>query len=292
MIRWLPFLRNMSKAAGKGDFFPSKGPVQAAPGGSVDDQPRADLLTRLQAERGWFEFSQHTVPIAGLSEPLTILHLTDVHLRDVDADLHALCHRMSQARPDLLVITGDVVTRGWTEAAVHRFLAALPPAPLGRFAVMGNWEYWTGADLPTWRPLLAQHGVTLLHETWTDLGPITLAGTDDQLAGTPNPEALLATLPRDRPAVMLTHSPAFFPTLARDPVRLVLSGHSHGGQVRLPLLGAVWAPRGTDRYLAGWFEQDGCHLFVSRGLGWSVAPLRLHCPPELAWITLTPAPSS
>ena len=291
MIRWLPFLKNMSKAAGKGDFFPSKGPVQGAPGGTRDDQPRADLITRLQAERGWFEFSHHSIAIAGLTEPLTILHLTDVHLRDVDGDLHALCHRMSQARPDLLVITGDVVTRGWTEEAVHRFLEALPPARLGRFAVMGNWEYWTGADLPTWRPLLAQHGVTLLHETWTDLGPIILAGTDDQLAGTPDPEALLADLPTDRPTVMLTHSPAFFPTLARDPVQLVLSGHSHGGQIRLPVLGALWAPRGTDRYLAGWFEQDGCHLFVSRGLGWSVAPLRLHCPPELAWITLTPAPS-
>ena len=128
MIRWLPFLRNMSKAAGKGDFFPSKGPVQGAPGGTRDDPPRADLLTRLQAERGWFEYSQHTVPIAGLTESMTILHLTDVHLRDVDGDLHALCHRMSQARPDLLVITGDIVTRGWTENAVHRFLAALPPA--------------------------------------------------------------------------------------------------------------------------------------------------------------------
>jgi hypothetical protein len=291
MIRWLPFLRNMSKAAGKGSFFPSKGPVRPAPGGTQDEQPRADLMTRLQAERGWFDFSQHSVPIAGLTEPLTILHLTDVHLRDVDEDLYALCHVMSQARPDLVVITGDVVTRGWTKEAVNRFLSALPKARLGRFAVMGNWEYWADADLPTWRPILAKHGVTLLHETWTDLGPITLAGTDDQLAGTPDPETLLAALPTDRPAVMLSHSPAFFPTLARAPVRLVLSGHSHGGQVRIPLLGALRAPRGTGRYLAGWFEQDGCHLFVSRGLGWSVAPLRLHCPPELAWITLTPAPS-
>lgn len=289
MIRWLPFLRNMSKAAGSGVFFPSRAPVRPAPGGTQEPPVSADVLTRLQAESRWYQFSRHTLPMPGLSAPLTILHLTDVHIRGDTDELSLLCHRVSQARPDLVVLTGDVVTRGWEERAVRRFLRALPPARLGRFAILGNWEYWSGADLPTWRPLLAEHGVTLLHETWTDLGPITLAGTDDQLAGTPDPEALLARLPADRPAVMLTHSPAFFPALARPPVRLVLSGHSHGGQVRIPGLGAVWAPRGTGPYLAGWFEQDGCHLFVSRGLGWSVAPMRLYCPPELAWITLQPA---
>jgi predicted MPP superfamily phosphohydrolase len=289
MIRWLPFLKNMSRAAGKGVFFPSRAKAVAAPGGTLDPQPTADILTRLKAEHGWFEYSQHTLLIAGLSEPIRILHLTDIHIRTVDEALYALCHKVSQARPDLIVLTGDVVARGWTEAAVARFLSALPPARLGRFAIMGNWEYWSGADLERWRPILAAHDVVLLHETWTDLGPITLAGTDDHLAGSPDPDALLASLPTDRPAVVLTHSPAFFPTLARPPVKLVLSGHSHGGQVRIPGLGAIWAPRGTGPYLAGWFAQDDCYLFVSRGLGWSVAPMRLHCPPELAWITLTPA---
>ncbi len=289
MIRWLTFLKNMSNAAGHGAFFPSRAPVEPAPGGTDDPQPTADVLTRLQAEHGWFEYSHHTLPVAGLAEPVAILHLTDVHIREEDEALSALCHKVSQARPDLVVLTGDVVTRGWSEEAVVRFLRALPPAPLGRFAIMGNWEYWSGANLARWRPLLKAHGVVLLHESWTDLGPLILAGTDDHLAGQSRPEVLLDSLPGDRPVVMLTHSPAFFPTLARPPVKLVLSGHSHGGQVRIPGLGALWAPRGTGTYLAGWFEQDGCYLFVSRGLGWSVAPLRLHCPPELAWIHLTPA---
>ncbi|MDG1480859.1 MAG: metallophosphoesterase [Myxococcota bacterium] len=289
MIRWLTFLKNMTNAAGHGSFFPSRAPVATAPGGTVDPQPTADVLTRLQAEHGWFEYSHHTLPISGLTERIRILHLTDVHIRQEDEALSALCHKVSQARPDLVVITGDVVTRGWSEEAVVRFLRALPPARLGRFAIMGNWEYWSGASLDRWRPLLAAHDVVLLHEDWVDLGPIVLAGTDDHLAGQSEPEVLLSRLPRDRPAVMLTHSPAFFPSLAEPPVKLVLSGHSHGGQVRIPGLGALWAPRGTGSYLAGWFEKDGCYLFVSRGLGWSVAPLRLYCPPELAWIDLTPA---
>ncbi len=288
MIRWLPFLRNMSRAAGKGAFFPSRAAVQPAPGGSHDPQPRAGILARLQSEHGWLTCSHHTLPVVGLTEPVSILHLTDIHLRQPDEHLSALCHQLSQARPDLVVLNGDVVTRGWTDAAVEQLLTALPPARLGRFAIMGNWEYWAGASLELWQPRLAAHGVTLLHETWQDLGPVILAGTDDQLAGSPDPSALLASLP-SRPTVLLTHSPALFPRLARPPVQLVLSGHSHGGQVRIPGLGALWAPRGTDRYLAGWYQQDACHLFVSRGLGWSVAPMRLHCPPELAWIALTPA---
>ena len=292
MMRWLPFLKNMSRAAGKGDFFPTRLPPGEAPGGSTQPLLRGDILTRLQHERSWFRFTQHTLPLRDLQTPLSILHLTDVHLRDNDAALDEMCHQMSQARPDLVVLTGDVVTRGWQKDAVNRFLSALPQAPLGRFAIMGNWEYWSGADLEQWRAILAGHGVTLLHEAWQDLGAITLAGTDDLLAGNPDPDTLLASLPRERPAVVLSHSPAMFPRLASPPVQLVLSGPSHGGQVCIPGLGAVWAPRGTGPYLAGWFEENGSHLFVSRGLGWSVAPIRLHCPPELAWINLIPAPAA
>ncbi len=68
----------------------------------------------------------------------------------------------------------------------------------------------------------------------------------------------------------------------------MLSGHSHGGQFRLPGVGALFVPRATGAYVAGWYEQDGTHLFVNRGIGWSIAPLRLWCPPELAEIQLVP----
>ena len=73
-------------------------------------------------------------------------------------------------------------------------------------------------------------------------------------------------------------------------MHLVLAGHSHGGQVRVPGLGALWVPRGTGPYVAGWYEQDGSHLFVSRGAGWSIAPLRWGCPAEIALLELRPAP--
>ena len=114
-------------------------------------------------------------------------------------------------------------------------------------------------------------------------------GTDDHLAGLSNPSSWKF---EKKPYIALSHSPAFFSQLCIDPIRLVLSGHAHGGQMRLPFLKALWVPKGTDHYVSGWFHQNKQHLFVSRGLGWSVAPLRLFCPPEAAYIDLIPSKDS
>ena len=287
-LAWLGFLNNMRRAAGSGDLLPGRASAAGAPGGSQHTRIRAALRLRLAQEHRWFQVTEHDVPLPGLTRPLSILHLTDVHLRERDDALTELCRQLRGLHPDLVLITGDVVTRGWQQDAVDTFLGALPPAPLGRFAVMGNWEYWSKAKPERWGPILAGHGVRLLREEVCDLGPISLAGTDDHWAGTPEPERLLAQLPPDKPAVVMTHSPDIVPRLIHPQIGLVLAGHSHGGQVRLPGLGAVWTPRGTGAYIGGWYQDGGRSLFVSRGLGWSVAPVRLFCPPELAWIRLSP----
>lgn len=288
-MEWLRFLGTMRRAFTIEGLFPGRASNQPAPGGSTHQRIRAPIRLRLSEEHRWYQFTEHSITIPGLSEPRSILHLTDVHIRDITPELKEICRRLREVRPDLVLITGDVVTRGWTEPAVSLFLDALPPARLGRFAIMGNWEYWTDALPEPWGARLTQHGVTLLREEWCDVGPLVVCGTDDQWAGRPNPAALLASLPPDRPVIMMTHSPDLFPKLCDPRVRLVLAGHTHGGQIRIPGLGAIWSPRGTGPYVGGWYQQEETALFVSRGLGWSVAPLRLYCPPEFAWITLSPA---
>lgn len=272
-------------------FFPADGRAgpSPAPGGTVDPPLSGTVWTRWREERGWFVETEHTVPMDGLHEPLEVLHLSDVHLRNDDAWLARLTGRVARLSPDLVVLTGDIVTRGWRRAAVDRFLAALPRAPLGRWAIMGNWEYWSGAPPDVWAPILAAHDIRLLIDQAVATGPLALVGTDDQLAGTPDLDRSFALLPSDRPTVVLTHSPSLFPALVRPEVNLVLAGHSHGGQVRLPALGALWVPMGTGGYVAGWYRQDDTWLFVHRGVGWSIAPVRLWCPPELARLRLVPA---
>ncbi|MCB9777805.1 MAG: metallophosphoesterase [Alphaproteobacteria bacterium] len=286
------FARGLSRGLRMGAFFPPDGrrPGAPAPGGTDPAPPPPRQGLGRLPELTWFALSRHRLPLPGLERPLRILHLTDVHLREPAPWLDTLCKRLRDIECDLVLLTGDVVTRGWQPAAVDQFLGALPDAPLGHFAIMGNWEHWSGAPPARWAPLLAAHGVRLLRDEVVDLGPLRLGGTDDMLAGAPAPAQVRAAMAQgDSPGVLMTHSPAMFPALAGPGVDLVLAGHSHGGQVRLPRLGALWVPRGTGAYVAGWYPLDDSWLFVSRGVGWSVAPFRLHCPPELALIELLPA---
>lgn len=282
------FVRGVSRGLRVGTFFPadSAAPAAQAPGGS-EERP---LPPRQGADLpGGLVLSRHRLALPGLTRPLCLLQLSDVHLRGPAPWLPHLLDRVSERRPDLVLLTGDILTRGWQEPVVAAFLDALPAAPLGRFAVMGNWEHWSDAPPERWGPLLAKHDVRLLREEVVELPGLRLAGTDDLLAGITDPIALRQRLPPGPPTVVLSHSPAILPALAGPGVDLVLSGHAHGGQLRLPGLGALWVPRGTGAQVAGWYRQDNTHQFVSRGVGWSIAPLRFRCPPELVELLLSPA---
>jgi predicted MPP superfamily phosphohydrolase len=163
---------------------------------------------------------------------------------------------------------------------------------LGRFHVTGNWETILGAPPVSWGQLLDTHDIACLDNRRTDIGPLILAGVEDLLAGDARLDAVLDE-PVDKPLVLLAHTPVTIDGVVersewRQRVGLVLSGHTHGGQIRLPGIGAPWLPNGTGPYVGGWYEVGGIPLFVSRGVGWSLLPLRMWCPPELAMIELTP----
>jgi|GEM_PF-701799 len=283
----LRYIRSLSKGIARGDLFPRVPPPAPAPAGSHRPTRTGGLLTRALSEALWFDEATHRLPVPGLQEPLQVLHLTDVHLAAMAPWVDRLRDALQSVQPpDLLVLTGDLVTRGWTPATVDRFLGALPEARLGRFAIMGNWEHWSGATGASWRARLAQHGVRLLVNEVASAGPLRIVGTDDHLAGAPDVQHLLAS--DGRPTIVLTHSPAYFPVVAHPDVALVLAGHSHAGQWRLPLLGVPWVPKGTGAYVAGWYQRGTTWLHVSPGLGWSIAPVRLWCPPEMSRIHLQP----
>lgn len=279
------YVRGVSRGVRRGDTFPAAGrvPARDAPGGT-----RSARVGRGPVEADRFELSRHEIAVPGLERPVEVLHLTDVHLRGPGPWVDRLCEIVAGLRPDLVALTGDVVTRGFQVPVADQFLAALPDAPLGRFAVLGNWEVWGGAPRGVWEAHLSRHGIPLLHDRWVDVGPLQVVGTDDLLSGRPDVDAAFAGT-TGKPTLVLTHSPALFPRLARPPARVVLAGHTHAGQVRLPFAGPLFLPRGTGSWVHGWYELDGVHLFVSRGIGWSIAPLRWRCPPELALIRLVPA---
>ena len=286
-----------AKAIRRGSIFPaqSRRPWAPAPGGTSQELPRWSPLRRMLREQSCFVHSHHRLTIPGLTAPLRLLQLSDVHLRGPGAWLDGLCRSLTPLRPDLLVLTGDMVTAGWSRDAAEQFVNALPAAPLGRFHVTGNWETILGPTPLGWTELLSSHGIRCLDNRRTRAGPVLLAGVEDLLAGDAQLETVLGP-PTDRPLILLAHTPMTIDEVVRrsdwcDRVQLVLSGHSHAGQIRLPLVGSPWLPKGTGEYVGGWYEVQGVPLFVSRGVGWSLLPLRLWCPPELAVIELTPARS-
>ncbi len=284
-MSWIEHLKIMSRARKSGDFFPSIGQsTNPAPKGSHEDPVGGHWWTRLGDEVHWFRHTTHHLTLSNWPS-MHIVQITDVHLRDEGPFLERCIQEVRGLNPDLIVLTGDLITKNWTQRAVERFLQALSDVP--KLAILGNWEHWVAGNLTDWKSLLAKYNVQLLVETVHTMVfkgvALQIVGTDDHLAGKSDPSTLCAQI-TDAPTLCLTHSPAHVDVLAHQPIDLILAGHAHGGQIRLPKLGALWVPKGTEHYIAGWYKQQGTHLFVCRGMGWSVAPLRWNCPPEVAHI--------
>lgn len=230
----------------------------------------------------WIEVTHHEVR-APLTPALKIAHLGDLHTFGIGRRERALLEILDREKPDLIVITGDTLADRGTYTAVAEMLRRLH-APLGVWLVRGNWE--------NQRPVRSNEadfyraaGVNFLLNSGSEIRPgIWLAGLDD-ITGTPNESAALAGAPAGAYKIVLFHSPAYYDRVAGR-CDLVLAAHTHGGQIRPPLIRPFWLPRGSGRFLEGWYEVKGSRMYVSRGLGTSVIYARFNCRPEVAFITL------
>jgi uncharacterized protein len=234
-------------------------------------------------------------------EGLRIAALSDIHAGAPHvnaAKLRLLVERTNAERPDLVVLLGDYVIKGvpggrfMAAEATARELAALR-APLGAVAVLGNHDWWY--DGPRVRKALVGAGFRVLDNEAVALERggrrFWVAGIGDLWTGSPDPERALATVPDGEPVLALTHNPDIFPEVPAR-VALTLAGHTHGGQVRLPLLGAPIVPsRFGQRYAEGLVEEQGRRIFVTPGIGTSIVPVRLGVPPEISVVVLSRATS-
>jgi predicted MPP superfamily phosphohydrolase len=231
----------------------------------------------------------HTaLPVSGLPSPLIGLRialLTDVHhSRLVPAsDVEAAVRRTMAERPDVIVLGGDYVTYGDRHfvGPVAELLAPLA-APFGVFAILGNHD--DDKDMPA---ALAGKGFTVLKDARTH---VTIRGERLDVVGIRFWTRKAAEIARTlrgaaETTLMLAHDPRRLAEAAELNVPLVLSGHTHGGQIVLPLVGAV-AKVGQFPVLQGTTRQQNTTLYVSRGIGTVYVPIRYNCPPEVAIITL------
>jgi uncharacterized protein len=237
---------------------------------------------RIEVTHSWVE--------APLARPLTIAHLTDLHTSGLGRRERQLLGLLDSEQPDVIVITGDSLAWGHNAYDHIRPLLSRLHAPLGVWLVRGNWEnsYPLRDNYPVHdeRKFYSQLGI---HFLLNEAGPIRpdvwLAGLDDPSNGTPDLDAALRTVPHGVYVIAAFHAPAFFDRIAGR-VPLVLAGHTHGGQIRLPFVPVFWLPHGSGRFLEGWYGEQGSKMYVSRGIGMSALPIRFRCRPELSMITV------
>ena len=246
-----------------------------------------------------------TIPIRNLPpafQGFRIAQLSDIHYDEYTEPsfVRRVIARVNALAPDLVLLTGDYISfaplpRDFVLGAMHRCAQTLAAiACPQRFAVMGNHDSFLGA--PTIAPILAAVDIPLLvnqHVPIERAGQrLWLAGVHDPITHTPDLDAAIPARPGG-PVLLMCHGPDYADTVAAHPrgplVDLMLSGHSHGGQVRFPIVGALHTPVGGQKYVEGLFHIGGMQLYVNRGIGTVGLPFRLNCPPEITLFTLQQA---
>ena len=264
----------------------------------------AALLSIVLALRAfWFEpaslrvVEEHISLRGSARATVRIAVLADLHTGSPFNGLSRLREVVAQtnaARPDVVCILGDLVIQGVlggrsvTPEDISAELKQLR-ANAGVFAVLGNHDSWLSHDRV--QSALERNGVRLIEETAVKVaapgGSIWLAGIGDVWTRRFEIGAALAAVADDTsPVVLMTHNPDVFPQVPAR-VALTLAGHTHGGQVKLPLLGTPIVPsRFGSRFAAGHIIENGRHLYVATGVGTSILPVRFRVPPAVSVLTL------
>jgi hypothetical protein len=227
----------------------------------------------------------------------TIIHFSDTHVGFNYSihDLDSLIAAINRRKPDMIVFTGDLIDDPKTlketdHAPIAASLAKLDP-PLGKYWIYGNHDHG-GYGTEIIRSIMDQAGFILLLNSHTliteDSSSIVLAGIDDLMLGTPDVEAALDQADSSLFTILLAHEPDFADLAVRYPIDVQLSGHSHGGQVRLPFIGHLYTPMYAEKYVLGsYLIDEKLQLFVNAGIGTTRIPYRLFCRPEIHEYTLT-----
>lgn len=245
-----------------------------------------------------FEVNVHSRAVRGLTAGLRVALLTDFHLGPNlgPGDLARWVQASNSVRPDLVCVVGDVVDQAY-RGDLSELKEMLPDlsAPLGVYAVPGNHDRTRYRRFDVFREALREGRVTVLvNEAVAVRDDLYLAGLDDFRVGHPDLDATLAGSAggSDYSTVFLSHNPDIIPELPDESssgVDLLLAGHTHGGQIRLPGLGPlVTSSAYGARYASGWVPAP-MPAFVSRGLGVTTLPFRFACPAEVVVLDLVPA---
>lgn len=271
--------------------------VTAALGGTAAGA--AGLIYAREVETRWLEVVPVTLTLPRLGREFDgyrVVQIGDLHLEDWTKPrrLNRIVDRVNDQRADLIAITGDFLSYSVDPGVPRRLAEALGrlEARDGVLAVTGNHDYMT--DVDTVRRCTREAGITELRNAVRTIerggAALHFAGVDDVMEGMSRLDLVLKELPENGAAVLLAHEPDFADvSAATGRFDLQLSGHSHGGQVRMPLWGPIFLPPFSQRYSSGLYEVGSMLQYTNRGLGFVDARLRFLCRPEITVLTLESA---
>ena len=259
-----------------------------------------------EIERHWIEITHREIRLRSLPaefDGMKVVQLSDIHLDEFTEPflLRRSIDEINRIQPDAVFLTGDFVSYEITPRKLSMKSAWQCGEMLNelkcpqRYAVLGNHDVWLSGSEVT-RALVANR-ITVLNNAYLPLerngSRVWLAGLDDPVCGRPDPDKAIPASIRGiegEPVIVLCHAPDYADKLLAHPagksIGLVLSGHTHGGQVRLPFVGALNLPPGGRKYVEGLFRLGSMQLYVNRGIGTVGVPFRFACPPEITSITL------
>jgi uncharacterized protein len=236
-------------------------------------------------------------------EGFTIALLSDFHYDPYFSShpLKAAIGKVNALRPDLIVLTGDFVTLPFVGDHEEQAAAAAEPcarllrqmnAKHGLWAVLGNHDVYTDPEHVT--HALRAEGIDVLANRSVPIGlagaRFWLTGVNDVLSETADLKAALEQVPQNEATILLAHEPDYADYSSGFPIDLQLSGHSHGGQVRIPFVPPLFLPALARKYVWGLYKVGALTLYTNPGLGTIGVPVRLNCPPEITLLTMRPAP--
>ena len=209
-----------------------------------------------------------------------LVHFTDLHHKGDRSYAQAVVETINSLSPEFVCFTGDIIEESKFLPEALEILSGIK-APM--YGVPGNHDYWSHAPFGEIAKCFAATGGAWLMDEERPVanGRINLIGASCSSA-----KKALAPLKPDVKNILLMHYPAWVKRLAGHNFDLILAGHSHGGQVRIPFYGPLMVPFGVDQYDLGLFHTDSGPLYVNPGIGWYPVPLRFNCRPEITLIEI------
>lgn len=218
---------------------------------------------------------------------IKIIQISDLHFDQLRYFHKRIAKKINQKKPDFLFITGDAVDKTEKIEALHEFLQLIDHS-IKKYAITGNWEYWGNVNLKQLRSVYAKNNCELLINENRTLSVknrvISLIGIDDFVGGNADFHKAVQNLNKADTTIVLSHCPQHRDFIARQKgdltIDVVLSGHTHGGQITL--LGFVpFKPQGSGNYLKGWYKESEPKMYVSKGIGTSILPIRFGARAEM-----------